>query len=89
MNGLDKTLGQAVNVDAVVMADCPYCHGDKDTAEIAMQMGFRPDVSFVRIRKLERGIMEAKMHLATNYDADGNSMVESDAWRELENCLKA
>lgn len=35
---------------------CPYCHGDAEVAEIAIRMGFRPDVAFCRVRELEREI---------------------------------
>lgn len=38
------------------MEDCPYCHGDKDVAKIAQSMGFRPDITFARIRQLEIAI---------------------------------
>ena len=39
--------------------------------------------------KLRDGIIMAMQHLYTNYDADGRSMVGSDAYKALADCLKA
>ena len=35
---------------------CKICGGDDEVAKIGERMGFRPDVAFARIRKLEAAI---------------------------------
>jgi len=35
---------------------CKTCGGDDEVAKIAERMGFRPDIAFVRIKKLEKAI---------------------------------
>lgn len=35
---------------------CKFCGGDNVVAKIANKMGFRPDVAFLRIKKLEQFI---------------------------------
>ena len=37
---------------------CKTCGGDDATAKIARKMGFRPDVAFLEIKKLEARVKE-------------------------------
>ncbi len=44
------------NPDPPIVIDCCYCHGDQAVGKIAKAMGFRPDIAFSRINKLEGAI---------------------------------
>ena len=33
--------------------ECKCCHGDQEIANVAVRMGYRPDIAFARIKKLE------------------------------------
>ncbi len=58
------------------MSTCPDCGGDPVVAEIARMMGHRPDIAFLRIKKLEDmlfklGAMKEAPCFCCGYDGEG------------------
>jgi Zn finger protein HypA/HybF involved in hydrogenase expression len=53
-----KTIDDLITIHNNKLNTCPYCHEDKTIAKIAMRLGHRPDVAFLRIKKLENKLIE-------------------------------
>lgn len=54
---------------------CKICGGDDGVAKIAETMGFRPDVAFVKIRRLEKAISDIAPWLSASL-SDGTPCQE-------------
>lgn len=83
--------------------ECPDCHGDPATAEIAQRMGHRPDVAFARVQEVERQnaeLVEALKPFAENADninaddddedqPDWSPFIKVGHYRRADKALKA
>lgn len=74
---------------------CPDCGGDPELAEIAKRMGFRPDIAFQQVRKVEREKAELRREvadlnqalLAMARDSDWALLVSDDEEELISNLI--
>lgn len=59
---------------------CKTCGGDDQVAKIAEKMGFRPDIAFVRIKRLESLVRAVS---CTDYDGIMCHDVDGKNWFDM------
>ena len=57
LGDLHHTFNELKHIHNNRKQDCPFCHEDIRLADIAKRMGHRPDVAFIKIKKLENVII--------------------------------